>query len=142
MAIDGHRAIGSGSEDARAPAFRPSPTRSLSWPLGLGVYGCRACHRQPGPATVGADILIIDLEDAISPEDKPKALAASIDYLSVAVSPPGPVLIDAVVNRMEMATPPKMTAQMAGGFTLYMLKPVMSGRGYEVVELARSNFFR
>ena len=38
--------------------------------------------------------------------------------------------------------PPKVTAQMAGGFTLYMLKPVMSRRGYEVVELARSNFFR
>jgi pyruvate dehydrogenase (quinone) len=37
-------------------------------------------------------------------------------------SHPGPVLIDAVVNRMELAMPPKVTAEMAKGFTLYMLR--------------------
>ncbi len=52
------------------------------------------------------------------------------------------MLIDAVVNRMELAMPPKVTAEMAEGFTLYMLKAVMSGRGNEVVELARSNLLR
>ena len=30
----------------------------------------------------GADVLIIDLEDAVSPDDKPKARAAAIEYLS------------------------------------------------------------
>ncbi len=30
----------------------------------------------------GADVLIIDLEDAVSPDDKPKARAAALDYLS------------------------------------------------------------
>lgn len=35
--------------------------------------------------------------------------------------------------------PPKITAEMAKGFTLYMLKAVMNGRGDEIVELARSN---
>ncbi len=62
--------------------------------------------------------------------------------LADALTHPGPVLIDAVVNRMELATPPKVTAQMAKGFTLYMLKAVMSGRGDEIVELARSNLLR
>jgi len=38
------------------------------------------------------------------------------------------VLVDAVVNRMELAMPPKVTAQMAKGFSLYMLKAVLDGR--------------
>ncbi len=62
--------------------------------------------------------------------------------LAEALAHPGPVLVDAVVNRMELAMPPKVTAEMAKGFTLYMLKAVMSGRGDEVVELARSNLLR
>jgi pyruvate dehydrogenase (quinone) len=62
--------------------------------------------------------------------------------LAEALSHPGPVLVDAVVNRMELAMPPKVTAEMAKGFTLYMLKAVLNGRGDEIVELARSNLRR
>ena len=54
----------------------------------------------------------------------------------------GPVVIDAVVERMELSMPPKVTANMAKGFTLYMLKAVMNGRGDEVVELAKANLLR
>jgi len=54
----------------------------------------------------------------------------------------GPVLIDAVVNRQELAVPPKITAEMAKGFTLYMVKAIMSGRGDEVLELAKTNLWR
>ena len=39
-----------------------------------------------------------------------------------ALTHPGSVLIDAVVNRVGLAMPPKVTAGMAKGFTLYMLK--------------------
>jgi pyruvate dehydrogenase (quinone) len=38
--------------------------------------------------------------------------------LAETLAHPGPVLIDAVVNRMELAMPPKITAEMAKGFTL------------------------
>ena len=62
--------------------------------------------------------------------------------LREALAHPGPVLVDAVVNRMELAMPPRVTAEMAKGFTLYMLKAVMSGRGDEIVELARTNLRR
>lgn len=62
--------------------------------------------------------------------------------LADAMAFPGPVLIDAVVNRMELAMPPKVTAEMAKGFTLYMLKAVLNGRANEIVELARSNLRR
>jgi pyruvate dehydrogenase (quinone) len=54
----------------------------------------------------------------------------------------GPVLVDAVVNRTELAMPPSITAEMAKGFTLYMVKAVMSGRGDEVIDLARTNLWR
>ncbi|WP_035721616.1 ubiquinone-dependent pyruvate dehydrogenase [Bradyrhizobium sp. ARR65] len=54
----------------------------------------------------------------------------------------GPVLIDAVVNRQELAIPPKITTEMARGFTLYMVKAVLSGRTDEVLELARTNLWR
>ncbi len=57
-------------------------------------------------------------------------------------SHPGPVLIDAAVNRMELAMPPKVTTEMAKGFSLYMLKAVLNGRVDEVVGLARSNLRR
>jgi pyruvate dehydrogenase (quinone) len=54
----------------------------------------------------------------------------------------GPVLVDAVVSRHELAIPPHITAEMAKGFTLYMAKAVFSGRGDEVIDLARSNLWR
>ena len=62
--------------------------------------------------------------------------------IAAALAHDGPVLIDAVVNRTELAMPPSITAEMAKGFTLYMVKAVMSGRGDEVIDLARTNLWR
>lgn len=62
--------------------------------------------------------------------------------LAEALAHPGPVVIDAVVTRMELAMPPKVTTEMAKGFTLYMLKAILGSRTDEVVELARTNLFR
>jgi pyruvate dehydrogenase (quinone) len=62
--------------------------------------------------------------------------------IEAALAHDGPVLIDAVVNRQELAIPPKITAEMAKGFTLYMVKAVMSGRADEVLDLGRSNLWR
>lgn len=53
----------------------------------------------------------------------------------------GPVLIDAVVARTELPIPPSINVEMAKGFTLYMLKAVFSGRGDEIVDLARTNLW-
>jgi len=64
------------------------------------------------------------------------------DGIAAAFAHDGPVLIDAVVNRTELAMPPAVTLEMAKGFTLYMVKAVMSGRGDEVIDLARSNLWR
>ena len=62
--------------------------------------------------------------------------------LREALAHPGPVVVDAVVCRQELAMPPSVTATMAKGFTLYMLKAVLNGRADEVVELAKANLFR
>jgi len=59
-----------------------------------------------------------------------------------ALSHDGPVLVDAVVNRMELAMPPKVMAEMAKGFSLYMLKAVMDGRATDIIDLASSNVLR
>lgn len=71
--------------------------------------------------------------------EDPADLVAGV---AAAFAHPGPVVIDAVVERMELAMPPKVTADMAKGFTLYMLKAVLNGRGDEVVELAKANLLR
>ena len=62
--------------------------------------------------------------------------------IATAFSHDGPVLVDAVVNRTELAMPPSITMEMAKGFTLYMVKAVMSGRTDEVIDLARTNLWR
>jgi pyruvate dehydrogenase (quinone) len=62
--------------------------------------------------------------------------------IAAALAHDGPVLVDAVVNRTELAMPPAVTVEMAKGFTLYMVKAVMSGRGDELIELAKTNLWR
>ena len=64
------------------------------------------------------------------------------EEIATAFSHDGPVLVDAVVNRTELAMPPSITMEMAKGFTLYMVKAVMSGRTDEVIDLARTNLWR
>src|SRR5271155_370836 len=62
--------------------------------------------------------------------------------IAAAFAHDGPVLIDAVVARTELAMPPSVTAEMAKGFTLYMVKAVMSGRIDEIIDLAKTNLWR
>jgi pyruvate dehydrogenase (quinone) len=64
------------------------------------------------------------------------------DGIAAALSHDGPVLVDAVVNRTELAMPPSLNMDMAKGFTLYMVKAVLSGRADEVIDLAKTNLWR
>lgn len=64
------------------------------------------------------------------------------DGIAEALAHDGPVLIDAVVSRTELAMPPTITTQMAKGFSLYMLRAVMNGRADEVLDLAKGNLWR
>ena len=62
--------------------------------------------------------------------------------IAAALAHDGPVLVDAVVNRTELAMPPAITVEMAKGFSLYMVKAVLNGRVDEVIDLARTNLWR
>jgi pyruvate dehydrogenase (quinone) len=64
------------------------------------------------------------------------------DGIATALAHDGPVLVDAVVNRTELAMPPSITLEMAKGFTLDMVKAIMSGRGDEIIDLAKTNLWR
>jgi pyruvate dehydrogenase (quinone) len=77
-------------------------------------------------------IYSVRLED---PADVEPGIAAALAH-------DGPALIDAVVNRTELAMPPSITLEMAKGFTLYMVKAIMSGRGDEIIDLAKTNLWR
>jgi pyruvate dehydrogenase (quinone) len=62
--------------------------------------------------------------------------------IAAALAHDGPALIDAVVARAELVMPPAITVEMAKGFTLYMLKAVISGRTNEILDLAATNLWR
>jgi len=69
------------------------------------------------------------------PEDLRPALIAALQH-------DGPAVVDVIVNRQELAMPPTITAKQAFGFTVYMAKAVLNGRGDEVIDLAKSNLLR
>jgi pyruvate dehydrogenase (quinone) len=64
------------------------------------------------------------------------------DGIAAAFAHDGPVLIDAVVSRTELAMPPSINIEMAKGFSLYMVKAIMSGRTDEIIDLAKTNRWR
>jgi pyruvate dehydrogenase (quinone) len=54
----------------------------------------------------------------------------------------GPALLDVVVNPQELAMPPNITLEQAKGFGMWALRAVISGRGDELIEVARTNLLR
>jgi pyruvate dehydrogenase (quinone) len=54
----------------------------------------------------------------------------------------GPALIEVAVHRQELSMPPTIQLEQATGFGLFMLKAVISGRGDELIDLAKVNLFR
>jgi len=62
--------------------------------------------------------------------------------LQEAFATDGPVLVDVVTAKEELAMPPQIKFEQAKGFSLYMLRAIINGRGDEVVELAKTNWLR
>lgn len=54
----------------------------------------------------------------------------------------GPALVEIHVSRQELSMPPTISINQARGFGLFMLKAVLSGRGNEIIDLARVNLWR
>jgi pyruvate dehydrogenase (quinone) len=56
-----------------------------------------------------------------------------------AFATPGPALIEVMVNRLELSMPPHISLEQMKGFSLYMARSVFSGRGDEIIDLAKTN---
>lgn len=54
----------------------------------------------------------------------------------------GPALVDVVTNQNELIMPPRLELDQISGFSIWMAKAVLNGRGDEVIDLASSNLLR
>jgi pyruvate dehydrogenase (quinone) len=99
---------------------------------GLIDYGTNLVNPNFAQLAKSACILGVRVE---GPED----LRPALEY---AFAHEGPALVEVIVNRQELSMPPTISADQALGFSLYMLRAVMNGRGDEVIDLAITNFLR
>jgi pyruvate dehydrogenase (quinone) len=54
----------------------------------------------------------------------------------------GPALLDVVTNTQELAMPPTINLEQVKGFGLWAIQAVISGRGTELIDVARTNLLR
>jgi len=66
------------------------------------------------------------------PEELRPALYQALRY-------EGPALVEVMVHRQELSMPPTITAAQALGFSLYLTKSVLNGRGDAILDLAKTN---
>jgi pyruvate dehydrogenase (quinone) len=71
--------------------------------------------------------------------EKPQDLRAA---LTEAFAHHGPVLVDVVSARQELAIPPKTTLNQAFHFGMFTMKAVLDGRAAELIDLAKVNLTR
>jgi pyruvate dehydrogenase (quinone) len=71
--------------------------------------------------------------------ERPADLAAALDG---AFRHNGPALIEVVTARQEMSIPPTITFEQVKNFTLYATRTVLSGRGEELIDVAKTNVVR
>ncbi len=95
------------------------------------TYGTDLINPNFAKLAESAEVLGIRVE---APEDVRPALRKALAH-------DGPALVEVIVNRQELSMPPTITAEQAAGFSLYMLRAVLSGKGDEVVDLAKTNLF-
>lgn len=71
--------------------------------------------------------------------EEPENLNSALEQ---AFATEGPVLVDVVVAKEELAMPPEIKFEQAKGFSLYMMRAIINGRGDEIIDLAKTNWFR
>ena len=69
----------------------------------------------------------------------PKALPEAI---SETMAYSGPVVLEVDTAKQELAMPPQIKLEHAKGFSMYMMKAIINGRGDEIVELSKTNWWR
>ena len=69
----------------------------------------------------------VRVEDA---KDLPEAMRQAFEH-------DGPAIVDVVTEPLELIMPPEIKLEHAKGFSLWMLRAVLSGQGSEIVDLAK-----
>ncbi|MGA8663544.1 MAG: ubiquinone-dependent pyruvate dehydrogenase [Thermoplasmata archaeon] len=70
-----------------------------------------------------------------SPEQLRPALLRALNH-------PGPALVEVAVSRQEIVLPPSIDLDLVRKFGLFVVKAVLSGRGDEVIDLAKTTLWR
>jgi pyruvate dehydrogenase (quinone) len=99
---------------------------------GLVDYGTDLVNPNFAKLAESADLFGVRVEN---PEDLRRALVEALAH-------DGPALVEVLVNRQELSMPPTISLEQALGFSLYMIRAVLSGRGDEVIDLAMTNLIR
>lgn len=99
---------------------------------GLVDFGTDLVNPNFAKLAESADILGVRVA---KPEELHPALGAALQH-------DGPALVEVLVNRQELSMPPTINLEQALGFSLYLIRAVLSGRGDEVIDLAKTNLMR
>lgn len=99
---------------------------------GLIDYGTDLVNPNFAKLAESADMFGVRVE---TPEELRPALSRALAH-------DGPALVEVLVNRQELSMPPTISLEQAVGFSLYMIRAVLSGRGDEVIDLAKTNLMR
>lgn len=99
---------------------------------GLIDYGTDLVNPNFAKLAESADMVGVRVE---TPEELRPALSRALAH-------DGPALVEVLVNRQELSMPPTISLEQAVGFSLYMIRAVLSGRGDEVIDLAKTNLMR
>ena len=99
-----------------------------------GILDFTTDLRNPDFAKVAEGAGLLGLKAETADQVEP-AIAQALAY-------EGPALVEVAVARQELSMPPTITYEQAKGFSLYMLRAVLNGRGDEIVDLAKVNLFR
>jgi len=99
---------------------------------GILDYGTNLVNPDFTKIAEGAGLLGLRAE---TPEQVEPMIAQALKYN-------GPALVEVLVSRQELSMPPTITYEQAKGFSLFMMKAVLSGRGDEVIDLAKVNLLR
>lgn len=100
--------------------------------VGFLDFGTELINPNFADLAISVGISGIRVED---PADLETAIKSSLQMK-------GPALIDVRTNRTELIMPPKVTAEQMKGFSLYITKAILNGKGDDLLELASTHLWR
>ena len=64
------------------------------------------------------------------------------DAITEMMTHSGPVVLEVDTAKQELVMPPQIKLEQAKGFSVYMMKALINGKGNEIIELSKTNWLR